>query len=969
MPQPVIFYDRGLPEIAGRLPWQPPDSHLVREESQEGKWRLVPERRPSPLLLPPLLRGEVNTWRSEGYPGASEVSRRLFHYWFEEEHEVSGFSAPFRYHFCQREAIETLIWLVEIFGKPDAKALIDTYGNRRPHDLVPGGFEILTRPDGRSLIRRFAPESGASGEQDLPPVNLRRYAFKMATGSGKTWVMAMAMVWSYLHKRMIAGSTLSRNFLIVAPNVIVYQRLERNFANGQVFRTIPLVPPEWLKEFSLNVILRGETTEPRYTGNLFLTNIHQLYESRGEERAPQNPAENLVGARPAKDPAASGQPSMLDRICELQDLVVMNDEAHHVHDEELAWSRALLKIHWELPKGLALWLDYSATPKDQSGMFFPWTICDYPLAQAVEDRIVKAPIIVNRTNDPNQPARDPEHITKENVTEKYGYWLRDAVQCWKRHWKTYGALDKKPEFEMKPVLFIMAEKNTYADAIGKFLWETRDFGFKQSEVLVIHTDRNGEIRKADLDKARDAARNIDQRGNQIKAIVSVMMLREGWDVRNVTVVLGLRPFTARAEILPEQVIGRGLRLMRGIGPDQTQTLEVLGTSNLLNVLREQLEAEGVGVSEVSKPPRQPEIVRPLKERMEYDIEIPIPRPSLTHSISRLLDLNLQNLSPIYDQRDLPPEVCAKLSFEFSNPQVLVHEEPASMGSEAPTREILANIANEVIRRAGLPSQFALLYPIVHAYVGQRCFGKLVDIETQKIRQYLLQPDIQDAIARYLTRRLSKLAAERKPLEFERKKFCLSETRPFSWRRNLPLFKARKTVFNRVATYNDFEKEFARFLDRAPDVLRFAALGATEQGVSGVRFRVDYLKPSGAIGFYHPDWVAVLQGDSGGEENWIIETKGRVWEDTASKDKAMLEWCRRVSERLDTRWRYLRVNQSDFESAPPRHLSELTRNAAELPLAPKPRPSLKELLLAQNPRTDELAPPRKPHRHRPPPEFE
>jgi len=215
------------------------------------------------------------------------------------------------------------------------------------------------------------------------------------------------------------------------------------------------------------------------------------------------------------------------------------------------------------------------------------------------------------------------------VTEKYGYWIRDAVQCWQRHWKTYRALDEKQQFGMKPVLFIMAEKNTYADAIGKFLWETRQFGFKQSEILVIHTDRNGEIRKKDLDKAREVARNIDRRGNPIKAIVSVMMLREGWDVRNVTVVLGLRPFTAQAEILPEQVIGRGLRLMRGIGPDQTQTLEVLGTSNLLNVLREQLEAEGVGVPEISDPPKQPEIVRPLKERMEYDIGIPITRPSLT----------------------------------------------------------------------------------------------------------------------------------------------------------------------------------------------------------------------------------------------------------------------------------------------------------------------------------------------------
>jgi type III restriction enzyme len=88
----------------------------------------------------------------------------------------------------------------------------------------------------------------------------------------------------------------------------------------------------------------------------------------------------------------------------------------------------------------------------------------------------------------------------------------------------------------------MAEKNVYADALGEYLWKTKEFGFKESEVSVIHTDSTGEITKASLEKARELVRDIDKPDNQIKAIVSVMMLREGWDVKNVTVVLGLRPF-------------------------------------------------------------------------------------------------------------------------------------------------------------------------------------------------------------------------------------------------------------------------------------------------------------------------------------------------------------------------------------------------------------------------------------------
>ena len=175
--------------------------------------------------------------------------------------------------------------------------------------------------------------------------------------------------------------------------------------------------------------------------------------------------------------------------------------------------------------------------------------------------------------------------------------------------------------------------------------------------------------------------------------------------------------------------------------------------------------------------------------------------------------------------------------------------------------------------------------------------------------------VQEGIARYLARKIGELIAEKRTIEFEDIGFTLSETTPFTWRRNLPLLTCKKTIFNLVATYNDFEKAFARFLeDKCKDILRFASLGTTEQE-SGTRFRVDYLKPSGAIGFYYPDWVAVQQANEG-EVNWIIETKGRVWEDTLAKDAAISNWCENVSEQTGTRWRYLRVNQAKFGEGKP-----------------------------------------------------
>ena len=372
-----------------------------------------------------------------------------------------------------------------------------------------------------------------------------------------------------------------------------------------------------------------------------------------------NAVEALLGRRPDKSTSAASERSILERVKSLKDLMVLNDEAHHVHDEGLQWSQSLLSVDRSLSNGLAGWLDFSATPKDQNGMYFPWVVCDYPLAQAVEDRIVKAPLIVTKEDDPKQPKHDPENVTADNVAQKYGYWLQAAVARWKDHEKVYKKLGRKP------VLFLMAEKNVYADAIGKYLWRTKEFGFKESEVLVIHTDSEGEITKKDLEIAREAARDIDGPDNKIKVIVSVMMLREGWDVRNVTVVLGLRPFTAKAEILPEQVIGRGLRLMTEVTPDRTQTLEVLGTRNLLQVLRDQLEAEGVGVGLTKSDPPTPVMITPVRERLLYDIAIPITKPSLVHDVRKLSDLRPKMLDAIYDQEDLHEQFRVKLRMEFA----------------------------------------------------------------------------------------------------------------------------------------------------------------------------------------------------------------------------------------------------------------------------------------------------------------
>ena len=333
--------------------------------------------------------------------------------------------------------------------------------------------------------------------------------------------------------------------------------------------------------------------------------------------------------------------------------------------------------------------------------------------------------------------------------------------------------------------------------------------------------------------AREAAAGIDKPDSKIKVIVSVMMLREGWDIRNVTVVLGLRPFTARAEILPEQVIGRGLRLMTEVGPDRTQTVEVLGTRNLLNVLRTQLEAEGVGVVTTTTDPPSPVTIYPVQERLAFDIGIPMTKPSLEYDIRKLSDLKIDELDAIYDQAELAQPFRVKLRLEYATTETEVHQMELGAGELLSARELLASITNKVIDRAKFPNRFNELYPAIRDYVKTRCFGQTIDPDDDAVRSHLSRNSNSKKELPNTSREDRQLTIERRAIEFDKADFRLAETTPFHWRRNLPPLEAAKTVFNYVATYNDFERRFAVFLDKtAHDVLRFAALGTTEQGELG-----------------------------------------------------------------------------------------------------------------------------------------
>jgi len=602
----------------------------------------------------------------------------------------------------------------------------------------------------------------------------------MATGSGKTMVMALAIVWSYFNKKREKDSRFADNFLIIAPNVIVFERLARDFADKKIFNNYPFVPKGW--QLNLKVTLRGDTSPLNPGSNLIVDNIHQIYESREEDKwTPQNVIEAILGRKPQRD-LTKRSVSLLTQIKELDNLIVLNDEAHHVHDENLEWHKTLTSIHHSLPDGLTLWLDFSATPKyQQSGTYFPWIIVDYPLAQAVEDRIVKSPLIVHRVG-----RKDPEDINKDNVVQKYGDWITAALERWKEHFKVYKSVGKKP------VLFIMAEKNQYADRIAEEIRKLRrQLSLKEpeKEVLVIHTeakgDRKGEVKKADLDKLREEVRKIDEPTSKVKIIVSVLMLREGWDVQNVTIALGLRPFTSKAQILPEQAVGRGLRLMQGknIGSEYTQTLEVMGTQAFEEFVKE-LEKEGVGINTVSTSPPLPITIAPEKSRLKYDIEIPGTDLRYRRNYKNISNLDPLKVSSLFDSEKLDEQ-----------------------------RKILLR--------------------------SEKCFEVKVDIDDERVRQNLKDMVVSEEITVLLAKELGKATAEQKETLLTSSPLILSKIEPFPWRRKH--LRLNRTVFNFVAVFNNFEADFATFLDGCDDTTRFAALAG--------KFKVDYLSSRGAIKFY------------------------------------------------------------------------------------------------------------------------
>lgn len=887
------IFNTKLPEIKNRNPYEIPTKHLIRK--QDNDWMEIDGRRESKTLIANKIRYRIDEWRKNGYVGISNTSRRLLGYWFEEEHILSD-GQLFKFYFCQREAIETIIYLYELENYTDTAKLIKDFLEIRNENTFPmPSLQIIKTSQGQRKIRRYIDEVGKYGEQDIPPEDLTRYAIKMATGTGKTIVMALLVAWSCLHKKFEENSTLADNFLIIAPNVIVYERLKTDFENAKIFIELPIIPPEWKYNWNIEITLRNDSIKSKYQGNIFLTNIQRLYEI-GEKNEFINPLQAMLGKSPNSN--IDVNESLLDRIKSLNNLMVINDEAHHVHDDDLAWNKTLLSLHETIRnegnKGITMWIDFSATPKNQNGTYFPWIIVDYPLAQATEDRIVKIPLIVH-----DDDRKDPGKHKSENAGDVYNQWIVIAVERWREHNKEYR------KYGIKPVLFIMTEDTIAARSVAERLRREPEFK-SDGNLLIIHTDKEGNITKSVIDEARKAVNNIDDKKSRVKAVVSVMMLREGWDVRNVTIILGLRPFTSKANILPEQAIGRGLRLIRELSKDNNQILELIGTPAFEEFVSE-LEKEGVGIATVKKPPKIGVQVYPLEERKLYDISIPITTPMYIRNYKELSKIDPSKFNPIINEDLQNIELKKRISLVHGIVNVKVADSDIEYTEDntPPAESFLSELTNRIMRNARITGCFADLYPKVRLYVEKICFGREIDLDNIKIRIALNNSLLLDSISTLFSVKIGQLTSISQEINIYNDIFLLSQVKPFLWRREA--VQVKHSIFNLAACHNySLEGRFAEFLDRCADVIKFAKLAEwfTE-------FYIDYLSSSGGMRYYYPDFV-VVQNDHGQEINWIVETKGREDNDVPLKDAHMNRWCEQVTQKSGNTWKYMKVLQKEFE---------------------------------------------------------
>ena len=835
-------------------------------------------------LLPPLvykIRLAVTRWRDDGYQGASDTSKSLMNFWFNQGHLIGQTS--FGFFFSQREAIESIIYL----------------------------YEVAKAGDKYELMRFDSSERVSTGMFDE---TWTRYVVKMATGTGKTKVMGLTLVWSYFHKLYEVDSTLSKNFLVIAPNIIVLNRLRKDFDGLKMFFEEPFIPDngfdgkDWKNDFQLTLHIQDDLKPIAESGNIFLTNIHRVFFNEEPEQSFET---TFLGVKPKADADTSKGLDLgkILRSDKIKELLVLNDEAHHIHDKDLAWFKSIEDISNKLKlksgSGISLQADFSATPKHNNGAIFVQTICDYPLVEAIKQNVVKSPVL-------------PDEASRQKIQEKDS---NDFVERY-RDYIHLGYLEWEQQYEelknhKTPILFVMTMSTKEADQAAAFL--EKEYPLMKNAVLTIHTNKSGEIKesaaskrdKDELEKLRKAADDIDKDFSPYKAVVSVLVLREGWDVKNVTTVVGLRPFKADSKILPEQTIGRGLRKMFPL--DMPEKLVVVGTSAFLEFV-ESLKTEGVEFeySPMGKGTKgkSPIIVEVDKENPNKDLDaLDIPIPQMSPRIYReYKNLELIDVSTFKNEKaalkrfnsdELKEIIFNDIDGDFSHKTIFKDTVPDY-------RNVIGFFTSSILKDSRLVSGFNILYPKVESFVKYQLFTKEVELSDPQTLRNLSEAQPKHILYTMFKKAIDELTVTDKGTAEVKNYISLKSAKP-KIAENQPFLIPEKSVFNKIIGDNPFELEVAAALEnRFADVVSYAK---NTMGEGGVNFKMEYQAEDGNIREYYPDFFVKTNANT----FFILETKGREDLDDIRKIKRLAAWCENVNTaQREYTYTPIYVKQEDWE---------------------------------------------------------
>ena len=916
-------------------------------------------------------------WKSgEMLEKVTPTTASLLNYWFGE-----GFcnERVRNFHEGQRQAILNIIYLHEVMGE---NCVMDAY-----QGIIP---ELMDRADLAQLAK--------------PKYQMPKYAVKMATGTGKTWVMHALIIWQMLNARHedVESGRFTQKFLIVAPGLIVYDRLLDAFCgrkkrdeeyrdpqtNDYYMNQDVFIPERYRDEvfsFIQNNVVTKEDGIGRKTngeGLIALTNWH-LFENQMEEKeldeelddsSTVTPAEIISDLLPIRLGKSAGNDlGMLDRrvlggteleyLAGLKDLMVINDEAHHIHEikrngetEEVEWQRGLNAI--SATKGTRfIQVDFSATPFDTKGagekqvkLFFPHIIVDFDLPMAMKQGLVKLLLL-----DRRQELTDLENLDYNAERDEQGkvVGLSEGQRMMLRAGLTkLNRLEEeflKNDASKNPKMLIVCQDTTVSPFVEEFL---KSEGLEEEDIVTIDSNKQGEVKDEEWQEIKKKLFDID-RYKSPKVVISVLMLREGFDVNNICVLVPLR--SSQAPILLEQLVGRGLRLMwrepdyidikredrlrvlKNHQPPRTyiDTLSIVEHPAFIKFYDDLQDQGLVAVDEgdVGTGGATGDILTVgLREDYEkYDFQWPV---ILHDSIDELDDseIDLDDLEPftMYPlallRKFLAREGETFVSQEsltkttFGKYKVTVNLFNASGYNEYLQKLLkVVTLRFENCRRQGFPTiqiNGAQTVQVMDWYIREKLFAMPFDPFHGSDWKILLAKDgivtkhivEQFAVAIYkMQNRLTTIDAEVSHTDF-------SSLKAIRMRESYSM-EVQKCIYPRLGYPSHgggLEKAFIEFLDRDAEVERFLKINE-----SGHSFAIIfYVRKDGLMATYHPDFIVAT-----GDKVYLIETKGDDKVDDVNvrqKQTATIEWIKKINaldpeDRMNRTWEYVLVGESVFYS--------------------------------------------------------